>query len=341
MADSQFFSRSGPFDLESICAAVGGTVADDADKGRQFRDVAPLDLAGPDEISFLDNKKYIQAFEASRAGACFVEQDLAERAPEGMIAILCEQPYLALALTTRMYYPPEPVEPGISAAAHVDPAASLGNGCRIDAGAVIEAGVSIGDRCHIAAGAVICRHVTLGDDCHLGVNATLMFCHVGSRVWIDTGVRVGTQGFGFAPGPTGAVRIPHTGRVIIGDDVEVGANTTIDRGTAGDTVIGPGCMIDNQVQIAHNVTMGRGVVLAGQVGLAGSSRVDDFAMLGGKSGTANHVKVGVGAKLGALSGAATDLKPGVTYLGQPAIPIKDFWRREAAIRRLLKQGRGA
>jgi len=341
VADPRFFSRSGPFDLATICTTVGAPLPEDRDPTRLFVDVGPLDQAGPEELSFLDNKKYIQAFEASRAGACFVEAALAERAPDGMIPIVCEQPYLALALVTRLFYPPQAPEPGISAAAHIDPDATIGENCRIEAGAVIEAHASLGDRCHVSAGAVVCRNVRVGDDCHIGVNATLMYCEIGSRVWIDTGVRVGTQGFGFAVGPKGAVRIPHTGRVIVGDDVEIGANSTVDRGTAGDTIIGPGCMIDNQVQIAHNVVMGRGCVLAGQVGLAGSSQIDDFAMLGGKSGTANHVKVGAGARLGALSGAATDLEPGITYLGQPAMPIKDFWRREAAIRRLMKQGKGA
>lgn len=340
-AEVEFFERSGPFDLATLVQAVGGSVGDDADLTLRITGVAPLAQAGPNEVSFLDNKKYLAAFEASAAGACFVEAEFVSRAPEGMIAIVCDQPYMALALAMRLFYPAKAPEPGVSPAAHVDPSASIPESCRIDAGVVIEPGVRLGERCHIEAGAVLSAGVVMGDDCHVGPQASLMCSVVGNRVWIDAGARLGTQGFGFAVGPKGAVRIPHTGRVVISDDVEIGANTTIDRGSVGDTRIGQGTMIDNQVQIAHNVTIGRGCILAGQVGLAGSCEIGDFAMLGGKSGVVNHVKVGAGAKLGALSGAAFDLEPGETYLGQPAVLIRDFWRQQAAIRRLLKQGKGS
>ncbi|MBT6204117.1 MAG: UDP-3-O-(3-hydroxymyristoyl)glucosamine N-acyltransferase [Alphaproteobacteria bacterium] len=339
MTDVQFFTRAGPFDLATIAEGTGAAPIEGADTARSFVDVAPLETAGPDDISFLDNKKYLEAFEVSRAGACFVEPGLADRAPASMTPLVCDQPYLALALATRMFYPSSAPEPGVSDTAHIDPSAVIGEGARIEHGVVISAGVQLGKRCHVAAGAVLYENIRLGDDCHVGAGATLMYCLIGDRVWIDTGVRVGTQGFGFAVGPKGAVRIPHTGRVLIGNDVEIGANTTVDRGTAGDTEISDGAMIDNQVQIAHNVKVGRGAILAGQVGLAGSSQVGDYAMIGGKSGVANHIKIGTGAKIGALSGAATDLEAGGTYLGQPAIPIKDFWRQQAAIRRLLKQSK--
>jgi len=341
VTDLRFFNRAGPFDLAAITTAAGATPVEGADTARLFVDVVPLESAGPDDVSFLDNKKYIEAFKVSQAGACFVEQSLADRAPATMTALICDQPYLALALATRMFYPSSAPEPGVSDTAHVDPSAVIGEGARIEHGAVISAGVELGKRCHVGAGAVLYDNIRLGDDCHVGASATLMYCLVGDRVWIDTGVRVGTQGFGFAVGPKGAVRIPHTGRVMIGNDIEIGANTTIDRGTAGDTEICDGAMIDNQVQIAHNVKVGRGAILAGQVGLAGSSQIGDYAMIGGKSGVANHIKIGTGAKIGGLSGAATDLEAGGTYLGLPAIPIKDFWRQQVAIRRLLKQGKGA
>ena len=288
VADSRFFAAAGPFALAAIAERTGGSFAPCHDGSRLFGDVAPLERAGPDHVSFLDNRRYLQAYSNSRAGACFVAEKHAPAAPPGMVAIVCQQPYLAFALAARMFYPPASPRPGISASACIDPGAVLGQGCRVDAGAV-----------------------------------------------------VGSQGFGFALGPDGAVRIPHTGRVIVGDDVEIGANTTIDRGTAGDTEIGAGTMIDNQVQIAHNVTIGRGCVLAGQVGLAGSARIGDHAMLGGKSGVANHVSLGSGARLGAFSGAASDMEDGATYLGQPALPARDFWRRQAIVRRLSEKARGA
>ena len=341
MADPRFFTAAGPFDLAAIAARVGGTLAAGHDGGRLFAGVAPLESAGPDQVSFLDNRRYLEAYGDSRAGACFVAARHAPAAPQGMVAIVCEQPYLAFALAARMFHPPARPRPGISAAAAVADGAVLGEGCRVEAGAVLEAGVEIGARCHIGPGAVLHRGVRLGGDCRIGAAAVLMCCLLGHRVAIGAGAVVGSQGFGFALGPEGAVRIPHTGRVLIGDDVEVGANTTIDRGTAGDTEIGAGTMIDNQVQIAHNVTIGRNCVLAGQVGLAGSARIGDGVMLGGKSGVANHVRLGSGARLGAFSGAAHDIEPGATHLGQPALPARDFWRRQAVVRRLSEKSRGA
>jgi UDP-3-O-[3-hydroxymyristoyl] glucosamine N-acyltransferase len=341
VSDPRFFSRSGPFSLREVAAAVDGSLQDGADGDRVIADVAPLDGAGSDDLSFLDNRKYIAAFEASRAGFCLVAAEFAARAPAGMTVIVCEQPYLAFALAARKFYPQAAPEPWISPDARIDREAELGADCRVEAFAVIGAGARIGARCHIEAGATLGAGVILGDDCRVGSGASLLCCIVGSRVAIDPGARIGTQGFGFAVGPRGPVRIPHTGRVVIEDDVEIGANTTIDRGTTGDTFIGRGTMIDNQVQIAHNVQIGRGCILAGQAGLAGSSQMGDYAMIGGKSGLANHVKLGKGARVGAQSGVADDLEAGGTYLGAPAIPIKDFWRQQIAIRRLVSRGKGA
>jgi UDP-3-O-[3-hydroxymyristoyl] glucosamine N-acyltransferase len=341
VSDSRFFQRSGPFSLVQIAEAVGASLGETGDGSRQIRDVAPLNAADADDLSFLDNRKYIGAFETSKAGACFVTPELAPRAPDGMTVLVSEQPYLAFALAARMFYPPAAPEAWISPDARIAADAVLGEGCRIEAFAVIGSGVTIGARCHIASGATVGAGVAIGEDCRIGEGATLMCCLIGNRVTADPGARIGTQGFGFAVGPRGPVRIPHTGRVVIEDDVEIGANTTIDRGTTGDTFIGRGTMIDNQVQIAHNVHIGRGCILAGQAGLAGSSRMGDYAMVGGKTGIANHVKIGQGARIGAMSGAADDLPDGGTYLGSPAIPIKDFWRQQVALRRLISRGKGA
>jgi len=340
VSDPRFFRRAGPFSLGEIAAHVGGKVEDQA-ASHVVDDVAPLDIAGPADLSFLDNRRYIAAFETTAAGACLVAADLAPRGPETTRVVICEQPYLAFALAARLFYPASTPEPWISPDARIAPDAVIGAGSRIEHFAVIGAGVRIGARCHIGAGALLSDNVELGDDCRVGAGATLQCCLVGHRVAIDPGAMIGTQGFGFAVGPTGPVRIPHTGRVLIEDDVEIGANTTIDRGTTGDTAIGRGTMIDNQVQIAHNVRIGRGCVLAGQVGLAGSAQLGDFVMIGGKSGVANHVRVGDGARLGAQSAAPEDLEAGITYLGAPAVPIKEFWRQQIALRRLVARGKGA
>ncbi len=338
MSDPRFFDRAGPFRLAEIAEAVGGTLGAESDGALMIEDVAPLDGATGNDLSFLDNKKYIDVLTSSSAGACLISSAMAERAPAGMALVICPEPYLAFALAAGMFYRPVAPEPGIAPSAIIGDGAVIGDGCRIDHHAVVSSGATIGSGCHIGAGAFIGENVVLGEACRVGPSATLECCVIGSNVGIYAGVRIGTEGFGFAIGPDGPVRIPHTGRVIVEDDVEIGANTTVDRGTIGDTFIGRGTMIDNQVQIAHNVTVGRGCILAGQVGLAGSAELGDYVMLGGKSGVANHIRVGERARMGALSGADHDLEAGGTYLGQPAIPIKDFWRQLATLRRLAKRG---
>ena len=338
MSDPRFFDRAGPFRLAEVAEAVGGSLGADGDGQQVVEDVAPLDSATKSDLSFLDNKKYIDVLASSSAGACLISSAMADRAPAGMALVICPEPYLAFALAARMFYQPVSPEPGVASSAVIAESAVVGAGCRIDHHAVISDGATIGAGCHIGAGASIGRNVVLGEACRVGPSATLECCVIGQRVGIYAGVRIGTEGFGFAIGPDGPVRIPHTGRVIVEDDVEIGANSTVDRGTTGDTFIGRGTMIDNQVQIAHNVQVGRGCILAGQVGLAGSAQLGDYVMLGGKSGVANHIRVGERARIGALSGADHDLAAGGTYLGQPAIPIKDFWRQLATLRRLSKRG---
>jgi UDP-3-O-[3-hydroxymyristoyl] glucosamine N-acyltransferase len=187
---------------------------------------------------------------------------------------------------------------------------------------------------------VIGASVVLGDDVRVGANATLSHCIVGSRVRIYTGVRIGQDGFGFAPDPDAPVKVPQLGRVIVGDDVEIGANTTIDRGAGPDTIIGSGTMIDNLVQIGHNVQIGRGCVLVSQVGISGSTRLGDYVMIGGQDGLTGHLTIGDGAKIGAQAGVLRDVKAGETVLGSPSMPIREFHYLTAYIRRLAAKHRG-
>jgi UDP-3-O-[3-hydroxymyristoyl] glucosamine N-acyltransferase len=168
----------------------------------------------------------------------------------------------------------------------------------------------------------------------------LSHCLIGSRVVLHPGVRIGQAGFGFAPDPAGPVKVPQLGRVIIGDDVDIGANTTIDRGSGHDTVIGPGSMIDNLVQIGHNVTLGRGCILAGLVGVSGSTKLGDFVMAGGQVGFAGHLNIGKGSRIGAKSGLMRDVPAGETVMGSPAVPVIQFMRQIATVERLAKKKGG-
>lgn len=337
MADPRFFTVAGPFTLARLAELSGASLNPGADPAALFRDVAPLDRAGPDEVGFLDNRRYVDAFAASKAGACLVQPVLAGRAPPGMALLLCDDPYRAYARVAQAFHPvPAPV-PGIAAGAVVDPSAMIGEGSRVEANAVIGARAEIGRRCLIGPNAVIGEGVVLGDDCVIGANATVSHALVGAKVMIYPGARIGQDGFGFSMGPQGHLKVPQLGRVVIGDDVEVGANSTIDRGAGPDTVIGPGCRIDNLVQIGHNVQLGRGVVVVAQVGISGSTKVGDFAAFGGQAGITGHLSIGTGARIGAQAGVMRDVAPGQTVVGSPAAPAKEHWRMIAALTRLAKK----
>ncbi len=340
MADSRFFAVSGPFTLSELAEVGDAEMTGEADPSKQISDVAPLETAGPSEVSFLDNKLYIPAFAESRAGACLVRPELADRAPAGMALLVTPDPYRAYARVASAFYPVAAPSGAVSSAASVDETAKIGEGCDIGAGAVIGAGAELGRQCRIGANAVIEDGVVLGDDCTIGPCASLSHCLVGARAIIHAGVRIGQDGFGFALGPGGHEKVPQLGRVVIGDDVEIGANTTIDRGAGPDTIVGDGTKIDNLVQIAHNVQLGRGCIVVSQVGISGSTKVGDFVMMGGQSGFAGHLSIGSGARIAAQSGVMRDVAPGAVMAGSPALPARDFWRQVALVNSLTKKKRG-
>jgi UDP-3-O-[3-hydroxymyristoyl] glucosamine N-acyltransferase len=278
-------------------------------------DVAALDQAGAEQVSFLDNPKYLEQFEKSKAAACFVREKYASRAPKSMALLVTETPYSAYALAAQYFYPPSAAS-GISPHAHIAKTATIGNNCQIAAGVVI------GEGC------------VIGDECNIGANTTISHSIIGNRAIIHRGVHIGQDGFGFAPGPRGILKVPQLGRVIIGHDVEIGSGSCIDRGAGPDTVIGDGCKIDNLVQIGHNAQLGKMVVIAAGCGIAGSTRIGDGTMLGGQVGIAGHLTIGRGVKIAAQSGVMSDIPDGATYGGGPAMPIKDWHRQTAALKKL-------
>ena len=336
MPDPRFFATAGPFTLAEIAEATGAHLAAGADPARRLSDVAPLGQAAAQHLSFLVNQKYVDAFAACNAGACIAPAALAHRAPADVAVLTSEAPYKSFALAAQLFHPvPAPVA-GVHPAAVVDPAAVLGAGCRVEAGAVIEAGARIGACCLIGPNATIGPAVEIGDDTRIGAGATLSHCLIGTRVLIYPGVRIGQEGFGFAIDRGGHVKIPQLGRVLIEDDVEIGANTTIDRGSGPDTVIGQGCRLDNLVQIAHNVRIGRGTVIAAQAAVAGSSRVGEFVQIAGQVGVADHRSVGDNVRLAGKTGVTRDIEPGGTYGGTPAVPIRQWHRQAAQLARLAR-----
>ncbi|MPY68457.1 MAG: UDP-3-O-(3-hydroxymyristoyl)glucosamine N-acyltransferase [Alphaproteobacteria bacterium] len=338
MPDPRFHAARGPFTIAALAEIGHAELRGTADPTLEIRDVAPLDEAGPGQVSFIDNPHYVDAFRVSRAGACVVHPDRVEAAPDGMALLVSGNPYLSYALIAQAFYP-EPASSGIrGTGVHVDASASIGDGVDIAPGAVVQANAVIGARCMIGPGAVIGQGVVLGDDCRIGAAASLGFCILGNRVRIAAGARIGEAGFGFATGPSGHVSVPQLGRVLIEDDVDIGANTTIDRGAGPDTVIGAGTRIDNLVQIGHNVRIGRGCIIVAQVGISGSTKLEDFVVLGGQVGLAGHLTIGKGAQLAAQSGVMKNVPPGARLAGSPAIPIQKWFRQGVLLSRLDKKG---
>ncbi len=334
MADPRFFKLSSPFRLADLAEIAVAALSANSDPDMLVEDVGSLGTAGPRDVSFLDNRKYLGELETSKAGACILSPDDEGRAPAGMSLILSAAPYKSYALVAQAFYPDAAVEPLISPSAIIDKAAVIGAGCRVGPGAVIESGVEIGARCVIGANAVVGEAVRIGDDTVIGANATLSHCLIGARVHVYPGACIGQRGFGFAIDPAGHVKVPQLGRVIIEDDVEIGANTTVDRGTGPDTVIGAGAMIDNLVQVGHNVRIGARCVLAAQIGISGSCELGELVVIGGQGGLAGHLKIGAGAQIAAQSGILRDVGPGQRVMGTPAKPIRQFFREVAILEKM-------
>ena len=341
MDEPEFFKRSGPFSLSEIARAVNGRLLHD--DGRLITGIAPLARAGPGDATFLEDRKQRQALAVSKATACFVKSSEAAAAPPTMAVIEVAEPARARAVLTAMLFPAA-IRPGALASAStgnkmplVDPSARLEDGVQIEAGAMIGAGAEIGGGSRIGPNAVIGPNVRIGRDCYVGANTVLQHSLVGNRVIIHGGCYIGQDGFGYVMGMKGHTKIAQIGRVIIQDDVEIGAATTIDRGALDDTIIGEGTKIDNQVQIGHNVVIGRHCIIVAKVGISGSCRIGDFVAIGGGAGLADHLTIGTGARIGAAAGLMHDVPPGQTWLGAPAKPARTFFREVALLARLAAE----
>jgi len=342
MSTSDFFPKPAPLAAEAIAELTGGRIAGEAD-GRTIGGVAPLHDARATDLSFLDNPKYLDALAETGAGICLVSENFADRVPQSALAIVVDQPYRAFALVAAKLYPEAANPVGAwssrdgALAGTVHPEARLEEQVTVEPGAVIGPGTEIGRGTIVCANAVIGRGTRIGRDCYIGPNVTVQHGLIGDRVILHPGVRIGQDGFGFAMGPGGHLKVPQIGRVIVQDGVEIGANSTVDRGANRDTVIGEGTKIDNQVQIAHNVEIGRHCVLVAQSGIAGSSTLEDFVVLAGKAGIAGHLTIGAGAQIAGGSNVAHDVPAGARWAGSPAKPLTDHMRELTRLKKLANR----
>lgn len=314
--------------LSDLAARIGARVLGDGDA--VVSGVAPIEEAGPGQVTFLANPRYARHAQNTRAAAVIAREPV-----EGAKAafLLSENPYHAFACAVEVFHPPVRPAPGISERAFVHPLARLGKDVAIAPFAVVEEEATIGDRTVIGAGVFVGRGAAVGEDCLFYPHVTLYpGVRVGARVILHAGCVIGSDGFGFAPGRGGYKKIPQVGTVEIADDVEIGANTTVDRAALGVTRIGPGTKLDNLIQVGHNVVIGRDTVIAAQTGISGSCRIGDRVMMGGQVGIAGHIEVGDGVMLGAQTGVAGSVSADESpaWSGTPAIPHA-VWLRVSAL----------
>lgn len=337
MTDHRFFRPSGPFPLNYIAEQIGAEPPDLKAGGILIHDVSSLESAKQGDLSLFYDARYAMALTETRASVVVTSRDLARHAPNGRCFLFAAEPRLAFARVGHLLYPAAAPEPGIHPTAQIHPSSVIGSGSQIDAGAVISRDASVGKRCHVGCHAVLGAGVIVGDDCRIGPQTVIDNTIVGNRVEIGSCVSVGGQGFGFVADAHGLLRILQIGRVIIEDDVEVGTNCAIDRGTTGDTVIGAGTVIDNLVQIGHNVRLGRHCILSGQVGIAGSTVLGDGVMVGGQAAISDHLNIGAGARIAGKSGVMRDVRPGTKVGGYPAVPLRQWHRQTASLLRLFSR----
>lgn len=337
MADKFFYNYTGAKSIKEIAQITGAELLAQYKGSEKIEHLCSIESAGGEDICFFYDKKNKQLAQDIKAKACITTPELAHLVPDGVVVLTTDNPKLAFIKLLGAFYQEHKPAFMIEPSAIIAKSAKIGKNCYIGHHAVIEDDVTIGDNCIIEANAVICRGCTIGNNCRIGNNASIAYCLMGNDCYIYTGARIGQDGFGFSVVDGKHKRIPQVGRVIIGNDVEVGANTCIDRGALDDTIIGDGCRIDNLVQIAHNDKIGKYCILVSQTGIAGSCTFGDYVVCGGQTGFADHLTVGSGAQIGAQSGVMRDIEPGAIVMGSPTVPFKDFMRQVAFLQKNSKK----
>lgn len=345
MADTMFFTPSRRMTVAEIAAFTGALLHQADLASVPVERLAALGHSGPGALTFMEGKKHLADLKGLVAAAIFCSEELKDKIPAGVAVLVTGSPHRDFAAVARILYHSsvKPVsllgETGVSPQAFVHPSAKLEQGVTVEAGAAIGKNVELGRGTLVSATAVIAENCKIGRDCYIGPGVSVQYALIGDRVNLHAGVCIGQDGFGYVPGQAGVEKVPQLGYVVIQDDVEIGANTTVDRGALRATMIGEGTKIDNLVQIAHNVRIGRFCLIAAHCGISGSCIIGDMTQLGGRVGLADHLVIGSGVQVAAASGVMNDIPDGEKWGGIPARPFKQWFREVAALRSIGRPGR--
>lgn len=337
MVDKSFYNIKSDITLRLVSEVTGATLLDQSKGSEKIEQISTMKSAQAGDICFFYDRKSKEKAAEIKAKACITTEDLKSFVPENVIVLISDNPKEAFIKLNEFMYAERKPNVGIDSTAKIAAGAKIGKDCYIGPYVVIGENAEIGDNCIIEAHAFIDHDCKIGARCRIGSGAAIAYSLIGNDCYIYSGARIGYDGFGFQLINGQHHRIPQLGRVIIGNDVEIGANSCIDRGALDDTVIGDGTRIDNLVQIAHNDKLGRGCVVVAQVGIAGSCNLGNYVVLGGQVGLADHLNIGDGVQIGAQSGAMRDIEPGAVVMGSPCVPFKDFMRQVAFVQKNSKK----
>lgn len=342
--DTRFYKYNGPFKISEIAQIIGAETPESYED-KVINYIKPLNQAERGDLSFLIinqylkelSGKYLQQLKETKASVCIIPKEISIIENEDIIFLKADNSHLAYTKAINLFYDSKKsYSAEIMPSAFIANSARIGKNCYIGHGTFIDDEVEIGDNCVIESGCHIGRGVKIGNNAMIYANVTITYAIIDDNAVILTGARIGQDGFGFSTDRGIHHKIYHIGRVIIGKDVEIGANTTIDRGSVNDTIIEDGVRIDNLVQLGHSVIIGKGSIIVAQVGIAGSSKVGAYCALGGQVGVAGHVKIGDKAQIVAQSGIMKDIEDGQVVAGTPSMPVKDWHRQTIMMKKLIK-----
>lgn len=334
MVNENFHTILGPYPIEDIAKLIDAKIYNAKDNILIYG-ASDVDNAFSGDITFISIINTIKKLKNSSASACIVNKYDNKVIPENMVCLEVKDPHASFAKVAQKFYPKNMFKPHINSLASIPENYLKSSTLRIDAFVVIEEGAIIENNVWIGAGSFIGKGVKISSNTIIGSNVSIECSIIGKNVLIYSGARIGQSGFGFAPSTSGHVKIPQVGNVIIGDNVEIGANSCIDRGSHGSTTIGDGTYIDNLVHVAHNVSIGKHCAIAGQVGIAGSSIIEDYCMFGGQVGIGGHIIIGKGTQAGGQAGITKNLGAGSKVSGTPAIPLTQYHRQALKLKKLV------